>query len=178
MSSVDWKISLISSARPGMRFVFQSDMDTSSSSRYWFITIWFQMNHYRSSKEKANFIHIQGATDYKAQESDLREEKSITIYSAKFTTNYVFISSSSRFCPSLIGLAECAGEEREPWLRWQFVSSLVWHISHHWTVNHVQPFCIQWCRNVAKMHMAHNIYVKFCNDCDPWLYTPVNLGHN
>ena len=65
-----------------------------------------------------------------------------------------------------------------PWLRWQFVSSLVWHISHHWTVNHVQPFCIQWCRNVAKMHMAHNIYAKFCNDCDPWLYKPVNLGHN
>ena len=108
----DWKISLISSVRLGMRCVFQSDMDTSSSFRYWFITIWFQMNHYCSSKEKANFIHIQGATDYMAQEWDLREEKSINIYSAKLTTNYLFISSSSRFCPSLIGLAECAGEER------------------------------------------------------------------
>ena len=33
---------------------------------YGFVRIWFQINHFLFSEKYANFIHRQGATDYKA----------------------------------------------------------------------------------------------------------------
>ena len=37
-----------------------------------FVWIRFQINHFRFSEKYANFIHRQGATDYKAHGSDSR----------------------------------------------------------------------------------------------------------
>ena len=39
---------------------------------YGFIWIRFQINHFRFSEKYADFIHSQGATDYKAHWSDFR----------------------------------------------------------------------------------------------------------
>ena len=62
--SIDRKIPLVSLAMYAISG--QSDIETEFSFRYGFIRIQFQIN-YRSSKKYANFIHRQGATNYKAQ---------------------------------------------------------------------------------------------------------------
>ena len=72
MSSVR-KILLISLAK----YVIsgQSDKETDLlPDLYGFVWILFPMNHFHFSEKYANFIHRQGATDYKAHASDFKGE--------------------------------------------------------------------------------------------------------
>ena len=100
--STDWKISLISLAR----YVIsgQSNTETESSFRHSIIRIRFQIN-YHSLEKYANFVHRQGA--------GIRlEGEKVMLRSPKITATYMFISSLSRFCPSLAGLLVHDEEKR------------------------------------------------------------------
>ena len=69
--STNLKLSLSSLARYAISG--RSGTDSKSfSSLFRFVRIWLQINHHHSSQKYANFIHTQGATDYKMHGSDLR----------------------------------------------------------------------------------------------------------
>ena len=59
--SIGRKLSLIILARYAISG--QTDTETDFSSRYGFVRIRFQINHYSYSEKDANFIHRRGAID-------------------------------------------------------------------------------------------------------------------
>ena len=64
MSSIDWLENITDQFG---KMSGQSDTGTNLlSDLYGFIRIWFQINHFLFSEKHVNFIHRQGAADYKA----------------------------------------------------------------------------------------------------------------
>ena len=53
----------------------QPDKEADLLDLYGFVWIWFQINHFSFSEKYADFIHSEGATNYKAHRSDFRGDK-------------------------------------------------------------------------------------------------------
>ena len=113
----DLKLSLSSLARYAISG--QSGTDSkSSSSLYRFVRILLQINHHHSSQKYANFIHTQGATNYKMHGSDLRGGRvSITLETKSDSSLFVYFVI--QFPPFIDWTSSVYA--RQPWLRWQWV---------------------------------------------------------